>query len=377
MSKVRINDLARELEVKSRPILDALEAIGITGKTHSSSIEADQAEKVRSYFNGGSRTASANRQPAEVKPKFDLSKVSKPGDALKAILERKQADAAAKAAPPRPTAHRTPAASGSKYYCSYAARSPGDCQQAASRSRDRASTSRSCRDDASRRRRGLACRGCAFRCRQARSSCGRRRHTGICPTARSCRRCSDPPCRRSRRSPRGSSRGRRASRAGSTGRPSAAPYHHAADRTAPDLHRATGRSWNPGAQPSYLRAPTASVPRRSRFTPHLHGARRTPPHASDAHLSEWHWRSRRRSRSSWFCSRRCPARLRCSPWFWRASRRPRCGSWSTARPWREAGNAPGGASGIASWQPALREEQRRPDEGLPAAIAFWRSARLA
>ena len=52
MSKVRINDLARELEVKSRPILDALEAIGITGKTHSSSIEADQAEKVRSYFNG-------------------------------------------------------------------------------------------------------------------------------------------------------------------------------------------------------------------------------------------------------------------------------------------------------------------------------------
>ena len=65
MSKVRINDLARELEVKSRPILDALEAIGITGKTHSSSIEADQAEQVRSYFNGGSRTANANRPPAE------------------------------------------------------------------------------------------------------------------------------------------------------------------------------------------------------------------------------------------------------------------------------------------------------------------------
>jgi len=32
---------------KSRPILDALEAIGVTGKTHSSSIEADQAERVR------------------------------------------------------------------------------------------------------------------------------------------------------------------------------------------------------------------------------------------------------------------------------------------------------------------------------------------
>ena len=29
MTKVRINDLARELEVKSKPILDALEAIGV------------------------------------------------------------------------------------------------------------------------------------------------------------------------------------------------------------------------------------------------------------------------------------------------------------------------------------------------------------
>jgi translation initiation factor IF-2 len=104
MSKVRINDLARELEVKSRPILDALEAIGVTGKTHSSSIEADQAERVRDYFKNGGRSGTASKQPVDNKPKFDLSKVSKPGDALKAILERKQADAAAKAAPPRPTA---------------------------------------------------------------------------------------------------------------------------------------------------------------------------------------------------------------------------------------------------------------------------------
>jgi translation initiation factor IF-2 len=104
MSKVRINDLARELEVKSRPILDALEAIGVSGKTHSSSIEADQAERVRDYFKNGSRSSGANRQPVDTKPKFDLSKVSKPGDALKAILERKQAEATAKAAPPpRPT----------------------------------------------------------------------------------------------------------------------------------------------------------------------------------------------------------------------------------------------------------------------------------
>ncbi len=40
MSKVRINDLAREMEVKSRQILDVLAELGLgEGKTHSSSLE--------------------------------------------------------------------------------------------------------------------------------------------------------------------------------------------------------------------------------------------------------------------------------------------------------------------------------------------------
>jgi translation initiation factor IF-2 len=118
MSKVRINDLARELEVKSRSILDALTAVGVTEKkTHSSSIEEDEAEKVRGYFNRGARSAAPRVAPVETKPKFDLSHVSKPGDALKAILERKQAESAAKAAPPArpavtvaPPVHRPPVA---------------------------------------------------------------------------------------------------------------------------------------------------------------------------------------------------------------------------------------------------------------------------
>jgi translation initiation factor IF-2 len=101
MSKVRINDLARELEVKSRSILDALTAVGVTEKkTHSSSIEEDEAEKVRGYFSRGTRSTAARVAPVDAKPKFDLSHVSKPGDALKAILERKQAETAARSAPP-------------------------------------------------------------------------------------------------------------------------------------------------------------------------------------------------------------------------------------------------------------------------------------
>ena len=48
MSKIRINDLARELEVKSKEILDVLTTVGVTEKkTHSSSLEDHEAELVR------------------------------------------------------------------------------------------------------------------------------------------------------------------------------------------------------------------------------------------------------------------------------------------------------------------------------------------
>ncbi len=102
MSKVRINDLARELEVKSKSILDALTAVGVEEKkTHSSSIEEDEAEKVRGYLTGGNRPSGGSRYGGSHQPaRIDLSKAAKPGDALKAILERKQAEAAARSAPP-------------------------------------------------------------------------------------------------------------------------------------------------------------------------------------------------------------------------------------------------------------------------------------
>ncbi len=99
MSKVRINDLARELEVKSKSILDALTAVGVTEKkTHSSSIEEDEAEKVRGYLTGGRSSRHAHGQ--EAKPKVDLSKASKPGDVMRAILERRQAAEQAATRPP-------------------------------------------------------------------------------------------------------------------------------------------------------------------------------------------------------------------------------------------------------------------------------------
>src|SRR5271154_2632978 len=98
MSKVRINDLARELEVKSRAILDVLEDVGVTEKkTHSSSLEEHEAEKVRiklrSSSDGQTAASKSSRAPrAEegIKTKIDLSNISRPGDVLKAITQRQE-----------------------------------------------------------------------------------------------------------------------------------------------------------------------------------------------------------------------------------------------------------------------------------------------
>src|SRR5712691_2851671 len=93
MDKIRINDLARELEVKSKAIIDYLPTIGIDDKkSHSSSLDADLVERVRKHFQGESDKAASTEKarsraaaPDEIKTKIDLSKISKPGDVLKAI----------------------------------------------------------------------------------------------------------------------------------------------------------------------------------------------------------------------------------------------------------------------------------------------------
>ena len=117
MSKIRINDLARELEVKSKAILDALPEVGVTEKkTHSSSVEEHEAEKVRAYLRAASEAQTATRpsRPSradsdEIKTKIDLSNISRPGDVLNAI--RKQQAPVSVAAPPvRPSVAASPAA---------------------------------------------------------------------------------------------------------------------------------------------------------------------------------------------------------------------------------------------------------------------------
>src|SRR5579862_8553277 len=122
--KIRINDLARELEVKSKAILDVLPLVGVTEKkTHSSSIEADEAVRVRAHFQaqaeaqgaGSARSARARgEEPDAIKTKIDLSHISKPGDVLKLITQKQQAASAPPVKRPAPPAAAAPPAVESK-----------------------------------------------------------------------------------------------------------------------------------------------------------------------------------------------------------------------------------------------------------------------
>jgi translation initiation factor IF-2 len=62
MSKIRINELARQLEVKSREVIDKLHELGIAEKvTHSSSIDEDKADQLRRYYSGESHAPLPHR----------------------------------------------------------------------------------------------------------------------------------------------------------------------------------------------------------------------------------------------------------------------------------------------------------------------------
>jgi translation initiation factor IF-2 len=109
-SQVRINELARELEVKAKAIIDLLPGFGVTEKkTHSSSITVEVAEKVRHHLKGvadAEAAAEADREAQEAATKAAQRKpVAPPAHVLPAH------PSSATAKPPAAPAgvHATPA----------------------------------------------------------------------------------------------------------------------------------------------------------------------------------------------------------------------------------------------------------------------------
>src|SRR2546428_13762025 len=107
METIRINELARELEVKSRAILDYLAEIGIADKrSHSSALDGELVEKVRAHFRQAEQqtqeepkpaAAPSARAPAEAKkPEFQ------PVQPIRRSLEDIKAEAPRALTPPPP-----------------------------------------------------------------------------------------------------------------------------------------------------------------------------------------------------------------------------------------------------------------------------------
>jgi translation initiation factor IF-2 len=103
-NQIRINELARELEVKARAILDYLPEAGVTEKkTHSSSIDVAAAEKVTKHF----------KQLAQAEADAEASAISEKAANAAAAKAAKRAPAApapSAAAPAKPATVAAPAA---------------------------------------------------------------------------------------------------------------------------------------------------------------------------------------------------------------------------------------------------------------------------
>src|ERR1700730_5082148 len=100
--QIRINELARELEVKAKAIIDYLPEAGVAEKkTHSSSIDVEAAERVRKHFHDAAEEEAAAEQKAVAE------KAAK--EAAASAARMKPAVVAPPLAPPVAAAPRAPA----------------------------------------------------------------------------------------------------------------------------------------------------------------------------------------------------------------------------------------------------------------------------
>jgi translation initiation factor IF-2 len=101
MGKIRINELARELEVKSNVVIDYLMGLGIHDKkSHSSALDDDLAEKVRAHFqSGGTAAPEAPAKKVEPAPVPPPPTPAEPASGIEALDIKKLHDFSADTTP--------------------------------------------------------------------------------------------------------------------------------------------------------------------------------------------------------------------------------------------------------------------------------------
>ncbi|HKZ52074.1 MAG TPA: translation initiation factor IF-2 [Candidatus Acidoferrales bacterium] len=152
MGQIRINELGRELEIKSKLILEYLAEIGVAEKkSHSSSIEDEIADKVRGHFRAvEAAEEKAAREKTEAKAAAERVAAERAAAeraaAERAAAERAAAEqAAAEAAllpaipvvepPPGPVVPRAPAPGGARTIAQPVAAAPAEARRVAPRPR--------------------------------------------------------------------------------------------------------------------------------------------------------------------------------------------------------------------------------------------------
>ena len=68
---IRINELAKELNISNKELIAKLEKISIVGKTHSSTLTLDQVKKIKDFIANGDKVVKPQ------KPKAFIVKKSK------------------------------------------------------------------------------------------------------------------------------------------------------------------------------------------------------------------------------------------------------------------------------------------------------------
>jgi translation initiation factor IF-2 len=151
MGQIRINELGRELEIKSKVILEYLPQIGVTEKkSHSSSIDDEIADKVRGHFRAVEAAEErAAREEAEAKATAEQAAAERAAaeqaTAERVAAEQAAAEQAAAAAalpvipvaepPPTPIVPRAPAPGGARTIAQPTAAVPTEARRVVPRPR--------------------------------------------------------------------------------------------------------------------------------------------------------------------------------------------------------------------------------------------------
>lgn len=88
LDNIRVNELAKELNLTSKEVLDKFAQLSITGKTHSSTVTADQVKRLKDFINAGSKievkkpkafiVKKAKVEPTEEKPEVEIKEIVNP-----------------------------------------------------------------------------------------------------------------------------------------------------------------------------------------------------------------------------------------------------------------------------------------------------------